>query len=506
MGTLNATEQTALTALTNGLLYVAPNLLRLSPIRNAVVHRIESLLMDSLRRTRSQPQGAPGVDEDSTLLGLAMVHSLDRALAEQRFSQATMRAVLQTVTQKMLIEKGDRPARESFKARYGSYPPGLLLVSPGKGCNLHCTGCYADSGTTPAKLDWDVFDRVVTEAKTEWGTHFFAISGGEPLAYRSKGKGILDMAEKHSDCYFMMYTNGTLIDDEVVARLASIGNLSPALSLEGWREQTDGRRGSGVFDKVIAAMDRLRDAGVLYGISLTPTRQNCDEILSDAFLDFCYQEHGALYGWMFQYMPIGRSFTFDLMLTPEQRLRMWHRSWELVRDRRLFLADFWNQGTVTRGCIAAGRYSGGGYMCVDWNGFVAPCVFMPYSPVNINDVYAQGKTLSDAWAEPFLAGVRNWQKQYDEAHGNLMMPCPMRDHHADLRRILAEHEPEPVDENARAALLDPEYAHRLAEYDATYEQISAPLWQEHYMRPRAPSDGDIPPLPDLAQTASVVRS
>jgi len=145
-------------------------------------------------------------------------------------------------------------------------------------------------------------------------------------------------------------------------------------------------------------------------------------------------------------------------------------------------------------------------MCVDWNGFVAPCVFMPYSPVNINDVYAQGKTLSDAWAEPFLAGVRNWQKQYDEAHGNLMMPCPMRDHHADLRRILAEHEPEPVDENARAALLDPEYAHRLAEYDATYEQISAPLWQEHYMRPRAPSDGDIPPLPDLAQTASVVRS
>jgi len=69
------------------------------------------------------------------------------------------------------------------------------------------------------------------------------------------------------------------------------------ISVEGWRERTDERRGKGVFDTVLATMDRLKCDGVPFGISLTGTRHNAEEILSDDFIDF-FMERGALFAWL----------------------------------------------------------------------------------------------------------------------------------------------------------------------------------------------------------------
>ena len=497
---MNPFQKMALGVGTNLLTRTAPSLAHVKPLRQAIVHRVESAMLDGLKNGRAASPYPPGVDEDRTLIGLAVLHTAERALTHAHLSPATRRCLFQIVIQKLMIEQQrDHDVTAHFNAQYGSNPPLLLLISPGKACNLHCVGCYADSGPAAQKLDWAIFDRLVTEAKTLWGVRFFAISGGEPLAYRSDGQGVLDIAEKHSDCFFLMYTNGTLIDDNLAALLARAGNLAPAISLEGWRERTDARRGEGVFSQAIEAMDRLRAAGALYGVSLTATRDNAEEILSDEFVDFCFEQQGALFGWIFQYMPIGRSFTLDLMPTPQQRLWMWRRSWEIIRERRIFLADFWNHGTLSQGCIAAGRDNGGGYLYVDWNGAVSPCVFMPYAPVNINDAYAQGKTLNDVWADAFFASIRRWQAAYRQGKGNWLMPCPMRDHHADLRRMLAAHEPDPIDANAQAALLDADYARGLAEYDAAYEAASGPLWKDHYLRPGVSPDGGIRPLPETGQ-------
>ncbi len=497
MAILNAVQKIALNVGTDLLVYAGPRLARIDPIRQVAVRQVESSMMNGLKRARAESSYPPGVDDDRTLMGLALLHTAERVLRDDSLLLAARRCLYKIVIQKLFIEQGDRQAVSRFHAEQGDYPPGLLLISPGKTCNLRCIGCYADSGPTAEKLSWSVFDRLVTEAKTLWGVRFFAISGGEPLAYRSEGKSLLDMAEKHPDCFFLTYTNGTLIDDALAARLARLGNLTPAISLEGWRQRTDARRGAGIFDKVTAAMSRLRSAGVLFGVSLTPTRDNAEEILSDEFVDFLFGEQKAVYGFMFQYMPIGRSFTLDLMPTPQQRLWMWRRSWEIIRERQIFLADFWNHGTLSDGCISAGRARGGGYLCVDWNGAVTPCVFMPYSPVNVNETYAGGKTLNDVWADPFFAGIRGWQQSYRADGGNWLMPCPMRDHHAELRRLLAEHEPEPADANASAALLDADYARGLAEYDAAYQAISEPVWESQYVRHGAPSGDGIRPLPEI---------
>lgn len=124
---------------------------------------------------------------------------------------------------------------------------------------------------------------------------------------------------------FMIYTNGTRIDDEVADRLKALGNVSPTISLEGWEEETDARRGKGTFQKVIAVMNRLKQRGVFFGTSLTITRNNVDKLMSDEFLDFLIDQ-GVKYVWSFHYVPIGRQPDTDLMILPEQRAYLSERS------------------------------------------------------------------------------------------------------------------------------------------------------------------------------------
>ena len=430
---------------------------------------------------------SPGVLTDQALFGEAFLNIFDSILT-RRLSDATLRSISHNLINGALVQRGDQSAIARFSKQFGMNPPSTLTISPGKTCNLQCTGCYASAGPTAEKLDWTTFDRIITEAKTLWGVRFLVISGGEPLAYRSEGKGLLDAAEKHPDVLFMFYTNGTLIDEKTAQRMADLGNVTPAISVEGWRGRTDERRGVGVYDQILAAMEQLRKAGVLFGISLTATRHNAEEILSEEFIDYFYKQQGAFYGWIFQYMPIGRSFTLDLMPTPEQRLWMWKRSWEIVKKRKIFLADFWNHGTLSNGCIAGGRAFGGGYMYIDWNGHVSPCVFVPYSPVNVKDIYATGGTLNDIWANPFFADIRGWQESYMQSKGNWLAPCLNRDHHGALSQLIAKHEPEPIDESAREALLDPGYGKGLEHYGERYDELSGLIWREQYLHDQPQQD------------------
>lgn len=428
----------------------------------------------------------PGrVIEDQKLILNLILDTIERALDEGRISDQFSQRIIRNVIKNVVFNSDKAKAWDAFRERYdGQEPPGFLVISPGKACNLHCKGCYASSGNDREKLDWDVFDQIVTQAKRDWGAWFFTISGGEPMAYRSQGKTLLDIFAKHDDCMFLMYTNGTLIDEEVAERMAAVGNVTPAISVEGMRASTDNRRGEGVHARILAAMANLRASGVPFGISLTATRFNCEEILSDEVIDFYKEEQGALYAWLFQYMPIGRGFTLDLLVTPKQRAWMWERTWDIVKSKGFFIADFWNFGTISGGCISAGK--AGGYMYIDWNGKVMPCVFFPYSPVNVNDAFAQGKTLNDIWAEPFFAAIREWQAQYanvghPEAAGNWIKPCPIRDHHAEARQIINMHEPDPEDAAAADALSDPDYYDGLTEYDRKLGQTLDPIWAKHYL-------------------------
>ena len=477
----------------------APRLVRIAKnrlVQQVVVREVQKYLLNALKASRSDSSYLPSIQDDRVTMGMAIMESLHRGLRGKHLSDAYLQGMLQVLIKTLFIDRGNPEQQGQFQEAFGKRAPSFLLIAPGKACNLRCPGCYSDSDDKRNHLEWSLVDRIMEEAKSLWGERFFVISGGEPFAYRSEGKGLMELFEKHQDCFFMVYTNGTLIDDEVSKRLSRNGNALLCLSVEGFRERTDARRGAGIFDRVVETMDRLNRDRVPFGVSLTATRDNVEEILSDEFIDFM-MEKGALLGFIFHYMPIGRSFSLDLMPTPEQRAWMWKRSWEIVREKQLFLPDFWNHGTCVDGCIAAGGHGQGGYFYIDWNGAVTPCVFMPYSPVNIRDVYARGKTLNDVWQEPFFQAVRQWQYDYVDDDRNMITPCPNRDHHDELERLLMRYEPEPTDTNAAETLIDPEYTRGLVAYNQRLEAITGSIWENHYLRRKAAENELFAPLPDI---------
>jgi MoaA/NifB/PqqE/SkfB family radical SAM enzyme len=466
---------------------VAPSLARLGFVRKPLARSLEKHIRESSARVVESGRKLPRVVEDRMEAAVTILRTIERAIAENRIGRSSIQRLLKNLAHDALLHKGEPSARAKFREKTNENPPEILLISPTKACNLRCKGCYADSTAVQEKLAWPVLDRLVSEVHDIWGGRFVVFSGGEPLIYRDAGKGVLDLAEKHPDVYFMMYTNGTLIDDATARRMGRLGNLMPAISIEGLKDRTDGRRGDGIFDAIVKAMERLRREKVFFGVSITATKENAEEILSDGVVDFYFRKMGANFAWVFHYMPIGRAITLELMPTPKQRVWLYQRSFELIRERRLFIADFWNGGTAAQGCIAGGR--SGGYMAVCWNGDVLPCVFMPYSPVNINDAYARGETLLDVWAHPFFQNLRKWQhsygynKDYDVKTQirNWIMPCPIRDHYADFHPWVEKFGLKPLDENAGEAVADPEYRAGMIRYNKAVAELLDPIWDKEYL-------------------------
>jgi MoaA/NifB/PqqE/SkfB family radical SAM enzyme len=138
-----------------------------------------------------------------------------------------------------------------------------------------------------------------------------------------------------------------------------------------------------------------------------------------------------------------------------------------------------------RGCVSAGRERG--YIYVDWNGKVMPCVFAPYAAADIHQVYVEGGTLQDAWEAPFLHAIRHWQREYgygqegSAVKGNWLCPCPIRDHYALFRRWVERHHPQPKDEAAREALTDGAYYERMVAYGRELEELSQEVWEKEYV-------------------------
>ena len=78
---------------------------------------------------------------------------------------------------------------------------------------------------------------------------------------------IIKLCEKHTDCYFLAFTNGTLIDEAFADDMLRVGNFAPAISVEGYEEETDMRRGKGTFKAVMKAMEILKRKRLLFGMS-----------------------------------------------------------------------------------------------------------------------------------------------------------------------------------------------------------------------------------------------
>jgi MoaA/NifB/PqqE/SkfB family radical SAM enzyme len=353
--------------------------------------------------------------------------------------------------------------REEFYSRYGFYPPFLLVISPTMRCNLNCDGCYAGEYDKGEELETGLIHRLLNEAK-EMGTYFITVSGGEPFLRRD----LLDIFAAHEDLYFQVYTNGTFIDPPLAKTLSRLGNVLPAISVEGWEEETNARRGPGVFQKILTAMSSLREEGVLFGFSATATRQNNELIISDDFVNFLAAQ-GCFIGWYFNYLPIGKKPTLDLMPTPEQRIYRRKRLVELRKKTPMIMADFWNDGPLVGGCIAGDRY-----LHINSRGDVEPCVFVHFSVDNVKK-----KSLAEVLNSDFFHAIRR-RRPYSP---NYYRPCMIIDHPHLLRQVVGECRAHPTHPDAEAILT--EFSDELDQYAFAYGKMADALWQEQ--RPAAPS-------------------
>lgn len=313
----------------------------------------------------------------------------------------------------------------------GFYPPSLLVVSPTMRCNLTCYGCYAGNYTKEEDLPFEVFDRIITEGK-EIGVFLYVISGGEPFVWN----GLLDIFEKHNDCVFQVYTNGTLLDDETCGRLVELGNVIPCISVEGFEEETDKRRGKGTFKRITRAMESLNKRNGVFGFSLTVTRDNADFVTSDEFIDE-WVKRGCFLGWVFIYIPIGRNPDVRLMPTPEQRRRVGQRVRDFRRTRPIFIADFWNDGDYVDGCIAGAKK----YLHINCHGDVEPCVFAHFAVDNIKN-----KSLKEAINSPFFRSIKARQP-FNHDH---RLPCMLIDNPEILREVVEKNGARPTHPGAES--------------------------------------------------------
>ncbi len=347
-----------------------------------------------------------------------------------------------------------------YKAKYGFRPPSVMLISPTMRCNYRCEGCYAANYTKEDDLPPEVFERVLNEAK-EISLKFVTVLGGEPFVY----KPLLSIFEKHKDMPFQVFTNGALIDEKVAKKLAELGNVAPQISIEGFKEETDARRGEGAFERAVRAMDNLREAGCIFGFSVMVTRNNFDVVTSDEFIDFLV-EKGALYGWYFLYMPVGREPNLDLMPTPQQRNQLRIAGKRFRQTKPILIADFWNDAPLTIGCINGGRT----YFHINSHGDVEPCIFVHFATHNIKEV-----SLVEALNCPFFKGLRKMQPFCY----NTLRPCPIIDHPQLIRIAIKKYGAYPTHEGAES-LLSEEIACGLDRYAEEVKRIYDPIWDEEY--------------------------
>jgi MoaA/NifB/PqqE/SkfB family radical SAM enzyme len=350
--------------------------------------------------------------------------------------------------------------RKAWADREGFYPPSTVVISPTMKCNLSCYGCYAGDYGRNLELTLKEIDSILNQMK-EMGIYFAVISGGEPF-YK---QDIFEIFEKHSDMAFLVFTHGGLIDEAMVKRLISVGNVMPAFSLEGYEKETDERRGLGHFKKVMHAMDLLRENGLSFCGSFTQTSHNTPLITSDNYIDMLV-EKGCFALWLFTYVPVGRNPDMALMATPRQRDLLRRRIKEF-RDRKpLLIVDFWNDGPIISGCIAGGRK----YFHVNANGDIEPCVFSHFAVDNIRRT-----SLRDALSSPLFRKIREVQG----GHDNLLRPCMLIDHPEVGRELFRSEGAYATHEGAETIFsgLSP----AIDDYSRDYAGIADEVWEKEFV-------------------------
>ena len=294
----------------------------------------------------------------------------------------------------------------------GEHIPPFLIASITSKCNLHCAGCYSrcNHATVDAEpvrqLSSEEWLRIFEEAD-DLGISFILLAGGEPMLRRD----IIEAAGKKPGILFPIFTNGTFMDEQYFKLFDKKRNLLPIMSIEGEKEITDARRGSGIYDKLISNMDELHRRGLIFGASVTVTTENIKEVTSDSFLQKL-SDRGCKAVIFVEFVPVTEESS---ELAPGDAEREYLRD-EIARLRRdheeMVYISFPGDEKSSGGCVAAGR----GFFHINSHGGAEPCPFSPYSDINVRNT-----SLREALHSPFFMALQSGDILKDDHEGGCVL-------------------------------------------------------------------------------------
>ena len=355
-----------------------------------------------------------------------MTRGVERVVAD------AVRATLKNPKESIFMAKFAAASRRASARRRaaedkGEHIPAFLIASITSQCNLHCAGCYsrcnnATTDDSPVNLltkdDWN---KIFNEAN-ELGISFILLAGGEPMLRHD----VIEAAGNIPDILFPVFTNGTFMNGRYLDLLDEHRNLIPIISLEGDREVTDRRRGDGVYDKLVTAMDRLNGRGIIFGASVTVTAENLNDVLSDRFVSDL-SARGCKAVIYVEYVPVEEE-SIDLAPGDKEREVIEGRISDLRRDyQQMLFISFPGDEKSSGGCVAAGR----GFFHINAYGSAEPCPFSPYSDINVKDT-----SLKDALNSKFFRALRDDGYLLDEHRGG----CTLYTKRAQVEKLIADND------------------------------------------------------------------
>ncbi len=277
------------------------------------------------------------------------------------------------------------------RLKRGEFFPAFHFISITDDCNLNCQGCWVVGKKKKSRLEPEQLDQIITETKAQ-GSYFFGILGGEPLLY----KPLFDIFKKHPDCYFQLFTNGTLLSAGIAEDLRKLANVSPLISFEGDELVADERRGGKeVYKRTVEAVDNATKAGLVTGVAMSVCKSNIDLALSDDFVNSLIAK-GVAYLWYYIYRPVGENPTVELSLDKDeiQKLRTF-----MVEGRTRFdivIIDAYWDGEGNGLCPAASGLS----HHINASGYIEPCPVIQFATDRVGDkplhkIYKESKYLKD---------------------------------------------------------------------------------------------------------------
>ncbi len=306
------------------------------------------------------------------------------------------------VARAILLQRKAEMKRLEWEKK-GVHVPPFIIASITQQCNLRCKGCYAMVHSTEDSEDMGIkrWGEIIKEAR-QLGISIALLAGGEPFTR----KDFIEITKENPEMIFPVFTNGLLIDDEIIKQLKNQRNIVPVISLEGFRNETDDRRGTGVYDRITEAMKKLDESGIFFGTSLTVTSENFNTLTDETFVR-AQMEKGCKLFFYVEYTPV-ESGTDQLMISMEQRQELEIILKDFKRKFNGIFIAFPGDEKNYGGCLSSGR----GFVHINPKGNLEPCPFAPYSDVNLKQM-----SMQEALRSKFLKTLRESPEHLRETYG-----------------------------------------------------------------------------------------